>query len=303
MRIEEIPLSRASDCVPLQQSPGYGRVLRRLGARVRRVELWEGGKPQGQVLLIGRGWGRLGITVAIRGPVWRGDSDAAMRARLLAGLARTTGPLVAPGEGGMRIAGSRDLAILPLLAPDEQRRSLSQSWRNRLRKGEASAVRIEAVCPTPADLDWILAADATQQRARGYRALPGRFLHAWAACNPRDMRLYRAWRGDDLVAGALFLLHHPWASYHIAVSSGAARATEAHRLILWQAMLDLRTAGYSMLDLGAAEAGAPGLAAFKRGTGARVEPTGPSGLLLPFRLPRFGSPVASVPAWHRKGGT
>src|SRR5690606_10012738 len=141
-----------------------------------------------------------------------------------------------------------------------------------------SAVRIESVCPAPDDLDRLLAADATQQRAKGYRALPGRFLHAWAACNPRDMRLYRAWRGDDLVAGALFLLHHPWASYHVAVSSGLARGTEAHRLILWQAMQDLRAKGYSMLDLGAAEAEAPGLLSFKRGTGARLEPTGPSGL-------------------------
>lgn len=303
MQITEIPLSHVPDHLPLQQSPGYGRALRRLGAQVRRVELSEGGRVRGQALLIGRGWGRLRLTLSIRGPVWKDEADPNLRAHLLAGMTGATGPLVVPGDRGLWLAGSRDLAILPLSAPEEQRRALSPGWRNHLRRGEASGLRVDARCPGPADLDWILAADRKQQRARGYRALPGRFLYAWAACNPRDLRLYRAWDGNDLVAAALFLLHHPWASYHIAISSEAARRSEAHRVILWRAMADLQVAGYNTLDLGGAEASTPGLAAFKRGTGARIEATGPSVLLLPFRFPRFGSPAAFLQGWRRADGT
>lgn len=303
MEITEIPLSRVLAAVPLQQSPGYGRALRRLGAGVRRVELAEAGQVWGQALILRRGWGRFGLSLAMRGPVWQGDPAPDRRERLLAGLARETGPLVVQGAAGIRLAAGRSLAILPLSAPEAQRRGLASNWRNHLRRGEASGLTVDAICPGPEDVEPILAADRRQQRARAYRALPDRFLQAWAACSPHDMRLYRARSGSEVVAAALFLLHRPWATYHIALSSEAARRGEAHRLILWRAMLDLRVAGYSTLDLGLAEAANPGLLAFKRGTGARIETIGPSVLLLPVPARRCGSPAASGQGWARADGT
>ncbi len=306
MRVTEVPLSSSLTSplapMPLQQSPGYGRALRRLGAAVRRVELSEGEQVRGQALLLRRGWGRLGVTVAIRGPVWQGAPDPALKAHLIGGMARGANPLVVQDGAGLRLGGSRTLAILSLTHPAAQRKALAPTWRNHLRRGEASGLEVEDLCPGPAELEAILTADRAQQAARRYAALPARFLHAWQVCNPRDLRLYRALMAGKVVASALFLLHRPWATYHIAISSDEARRTEAHRLILWRAMFDLHAAGYTTLDLGLAEAGTPGLADFKRGTGARLEATGPLALWLPARARQCGSPDASVPGPMRASG-
>lgn len=300
------PSFRSPDRLPLQQSPFYGRALRLLGAEVRQVWLQDGGKCWGQALLLRRGWRGLGVTACLRGPLWQGDPSPELRAGLLAGLRRETGLLLIQPEGadtptqGLPLAGGRDLAILPLRDPVAQRRAFSRSWRNHLCRGETSGLGIESLNPAAEDLDWILAADRRQQHQKGYRALPARFVLAWAAANPGAMRLYRARAGRDVVAAALFLLHRPWASYHVAVSLPAARNMEAHRLILWHAMQELRSEGCDTLDLGVAEVSNPGLAAFKRDTGARLETSGRSVLVLP---PRRGRPAFLLGPLRGRPGT
>jgi lipid II:glycine glycyltransferase (peptidoglycan interpeptide bridge formation enzyme) len=81
----------------------------------------------------------------------------------------------------------------------------------------------------------------------------------------------------------LFLLHSPWASYHIGWSGAEGRRTNAHALLLWQAMLRLREEGFTTLDLGDVNTeDAPGLARFKIGTGALVAPLGATVLVPPW---------------------
>jgi len=130
---------------------------------------------------------------------------------------------------------------------------------------------------------WLLAKDAEQQQARGYRALPARFTHAWLALDPRAALLAEARLGPERVAAMLFLLHRPWASYHVGWSGAAGRKSNAHTLLLWRAMLHLRDAGCTVTHLGDVDDdSAPDLARFKSGTGARVLELGATVLLPPW---------------------
>jgi hypothetical protein len=52
--------------------------------------------------------------------------------------------------------------------------------------------------------------------------------------------------------------------------------------MLWHAALLLRGRGVTRIDLGPVDAGNPGLAGFKLGTGARLVNLGPTGLVLPL---------------------
>lgn len=273
--------------MPLQQSRTYGDVLARLGAEVARRDLEAASGRCGRAQVILRRFGPLRVGLLSRGPVWQGAPEAHEEAAALRALGRAFRPLVATPERagpGLRLFPQRQRALLELAAePAALRAGLAGKWRNRLVKAEGAGLRLRLSWPEPAAVSWLLARDADQQRARGYRALPARFTHAWLALAPRAALLAEAWEGAERVAAMLFLLHAPWASYHIGWSGAAGRKANAHALLLWRAMLHLRDAGFTLIDLGDVDgAAAPGLARFKTGTGARLTPIGPTVLLPPW---------------------
>lgn len=302
---EILPFAR----LPLQQSPAYAETLRRLGAAVCRVTARSGGAPQGQALVVARGRWPLRLAFVGRGPLWLAPAAGPDRdATFLRALARGTGLLVAtpeapvPARGLIPLAAARHHMLLQLAAdPAPMRAALGQKWRNRLVRAEAAGLMLHRHRPG-ADPGWLLAADRRSQRLKGYRALPAAFTQAWQAADPAALRIYSAHRHGTCIAAAAFLLHRPWATYHIAWSDAAARGSDAPRLLLWRAMTDLGAEGYTMLDLGIE--GPPGLAAFKRGTGAAAQALGPTAFILPSGFPRpAGSPGAWRAALPRAGGT
>ncbi len=273
--------------MPLQQSWTYGEVLARLGARVHRVPVVAPSGARGLAQVAERRFGPLRLALLSRGPVWEeapgaGDERAALRA-----LGRAFRPLLATPERagpGLPLVAPRHRALLDLSAePASLRARLDGKWRNRLARAEGAGLVLRLGRPGPAALEWLLARDAAQQRARGYRALPARFTLAWLALDPAAALLAEARIGGERVAAMLFLLHAPWASYHVGWSGAAGRRANAHGLLLWRAMLHLREAGLTTLDLGEVDTeGTPGLARFKAGTGAVVAPLGATVLLPPW---------------------
>lgn len=277
----------AADAMPLQQSRTYGDVLTRLGADVARHDLAAPSGICGRAQVILRRFGPARLCLLSRGPVWQGVPQAHEEAAALRALGRAFRPLVATPERagpGLRLFPPRQRALLDLAAePGALRARMAGKWRNRLVKAEGAGLRLRLSWPEPASVAWLLARGAEQQRARGYRALPARFTHAWLALDPRAALLAEAWEGAERVAAMLFLLHAPWASYHVGWSGAAGRRSHAHRLLLWRAMLHLRDAGFTLIDLGDVDgAAAPGLARFKTGAGARLARLGPTVLLPPW---------------------
>lgn len=270
--------------MPLQQSWAYGEALSRLGATVVRVGLMTPSGARGLAQVTARRAGPLRLSLLSRGPVWDGGPAAGEEDTALGALGRAFRPLLATPERsgpGLPLVTPRHRAHLDLAAdPAVLRARLDGKWRNRLARAEGEGLCLRVGRPDPASVAWLLHRDAALQRARGYRALPARFTHAWLAFDPAAALLAEARIGGRRVAAMLFLLHAPWASYHVGWSGVAGRHANAHTLLLWQAMLSLREEGYAVLDLGDVDTEtAPGLARFKIGAGARVAALGATVLL------------------------
>lgn len=279
---------------PIQQHPGYGKSVRRLGGTVGRYRILSGENEIGRVQVLFRRWGPFRLAWVGRGPVWlAGVPEADRRAALaelagaLPGVALVQADSAAEARwlGAPALMTAPSVAELDLAAPGADRMARQHGkWRNRLRKAQAAGLTVRnRPVDMAADAD-LLTREAEQRKARGYTALPPAFLHHWAGRDPQATRLFTAHLGQDTVAFMLFLLHPPVATYHIGWSGAAGRRTSAHHLMLWQASEWLAARGITRLDLGTVDTQtSPGLARFKIGSGARIRAIGPT--LLP--LPRF----------------
>ncbi|OOY23369.1 hypothetical protein BMI91_12760 [Thioclava sediminum] len=265
-----------------QQAALYGTLAATRGRRVLRLEITHEGRRIALAQMIGRG----GLWLLSRGPVFAPGLDRDSQIAVLRRIARRWGIVLATPDAPLAGGG-----LVPLITPrhhalwslqpetEALRAGLAGKWRNRLAAAERAGlqVRIEP------EIDWLLAADAAQQRARGYRALPPGFTRAWADHGPSDllaMRIEDA-KGQRL-AGGIFLFHGAGASYHIGWTGPEGRASGAHNLMLWHAALRLKARGIRQLDLGAvdSEDGA-GRMRFKLGTGAQPHSLGATLWVLP----------------------
>ena len=100
---------------------------------------------------------------------------------------------------------------------------------------------------------------------------------------PNAARVVIAYEGENAIAGMLFLLHRPVATYHIAWTSDRGRQLSAHHRMITDAADRFSERGFSRMDLGLIDTeSAAGLARFKIGTGALVRSLGGTWLRLPF---------------------
>lgn len=245
-----------TDTAPLQQHWAYGLAMERLGVRVLRQV--QNGVP---VQMLER-WGlRL-----LHQPA------AGVNLRPLArhpGLTLCSTPW--PQRGLLPLISERFHAHWNIaLTPDQLRRAMRPTWRHQLDRATAKPV------PDPKAAAEILARAGAQGRARGYRNLPPAFALNWPA------GIYALRVGVPMIAGAVFLIHGPRASYFAAWADETGKGQGAHRAILWQAAIDLGARGVREIDLGAFDAGNEGLARFKLGTGAQPFSHGPTSLVLPL---------------------
>lgn len=264
--------------LPLRQSWDYGAAMQRLGATPRRAVLRHAGREVALVQVMQR----RGLRLINQGPIWLEDATEADKRCALRGLACHPGATIATpdmplaGWGLIPLITGRSRALWQIGEEAETvRQGLHGKWRNRLRKAEAQ------VRPKPlrgAALEQLMAQEAAQRHARGYRNLPGALALHWPG-----QSLALGWHAEGaLQAGMVFLIHGPSASYFLGWASARGRAAFAHGPLLWQAMLALRARGVQQLDLGDVDSGqGAALARFKLGTGAKVQAMGASCLVLP----------------------
>ncbi len=178
--------------------------------------------------------------------------------------------------GFHRIAAPRMVAELTL-APtaEEMAHRLAPKWRNRLRHGLTQNLELHRR-PMPADPNhWLLRAEAKQSSRLWYQPLPPDMIAALAGSRPGCAQLFTAYHLGQRVAAMLFLRHSTTATYQIGWTNSEGRKRSAGPALMWRAMVDLQQMGISAIDLGAADPDhAPGLARFKRGTGADLRALG-----------------------------
>ncbi|MCV2878469.1 GNAT family N-acetyltransferase [Sedimentimonas flavescens] len=263
----------------LQQHWTYGEIAALKGRRVRRCEVLIGSQRIAMAQVIGRG----GFWLLGRGPVLAPGVSVrpVLRAlaRALSGALIATPEVACEGWGLVPLVTPRHHAIWDLV-PDAGtlRAGLAGKWRNRLAVAERSALRVE-IDRAP---DWLIAAEAAQRRARGYRGLPGDCALTWGRAETGGLLALKATLRGAPIAGMIFLRHGAMASYHIGWTGPEGRSHHAHNLLLWRAAEILRGQGVQSLDLGDvnSEEGA-GLMRFKLGTGAVARALGATCLVIP----------------------
>lgn len=288
-----------SPSLPLQQSNLWMSATRALGGAAARADLG----PM-RPLVLRRHWPLIGeVALISRARLgWTTDVSSAVPAHPAADLRRDLGArhLIVNAETtedarSLALAGFRHIAAPRIVAEldlsqtqDALAARLSPKWRNRLRHGQSQGLVIRRTPFRGDPRHWLLRAEAAQARHLWYQPLPPTMIAAMAAARPGAAQLFTAYRRGEAIAAMLFLRHGAAATYQIGWSSAEGRRLSAGPALMWRAMLELQAMGTTRLDLGAADpATAPGLAHFKRGTGAALRSLG--GTWLDTRwLPRKG---------------
>ena len=277
-------LAADGHALPLMQHPAMARALRHLGRPAQIEHINE----TCQALVIRTSFGPLGsFGFASRGPIWLGPTSRQQQVRDLReaklhllnadGLAHD----VLRNAGFVRIVSATHIAELPV-APNA-RMQLARcrgKWRNAYQQGLQQDLRITLETYQDAAHQWLLQADRAQQRSKRFRNLPHPVMRAYHAANPGMVRVMTARQGKSIVAGMMFLVHKPVATYYIGWTTPEGRAARAHHVMLMQAG---RRLGVERLDLGTVNTeDAPGLARFKIGSGAVIRSLGGTWAKLPF---------------------
>ncbi|MDH3239276.1 MAG: GNAT family N-acetyltransferase [Alphaproteobacteria bacterium] len=282
---------------PLEQSWHYGDAVAALhGARAGRHIVDLDGRPVALVQAF-RSWDwRLGsINRIVRGPVWLEDLSADQRTDVLGAVKQAAAPRVtdllfwlpdlpdgAASEALMKGLGLRRMVtgyatvwldIRP--AEDLLRAGLNGNWRNALVAAEKAGVRIR---PANAERTFevaVTAYDAFRKRHR-YIGPPGdviREIHRLSGGSKKESaaRVWIALTGNVAIAGIAMIRHGASATYAAAWTGDEGRRLNAHNLLLWRAVGDLRKSGTQWLDLGGIDTQtSPGIARFKLGLGGEV---------------------------------
>ncbi len=254
------------------QTAAYAAAAQTAGARTFRADL-----GCGTALVLERP----GLRLVTRGPVWQPGLPAATRRRALRRLARFPGALIVtpedpiPGFGLVPLVTGMTVALWDLTG--DLRAGMAGKWRNRVLAAERSTPLV--VRAGPKALPPLVAAEAAQARARGYRGHPPAFS---LALPPASLRLWE-WRPAGQVAAAMaFVVEGQGAWWHLSCATDEARARGIPGLMLTRAAESLQAEGVTRLDLGTVDGtAAPGLLRFKLGTGARLHRLGATALVLP----------------------
>jgi hypothetical protein len=265
-------VSTAPPFLPFAQSAPYAAAATALGAR---VDVAEGDWGRAQIIA------RAGRRLISQGPVFAPGLAAEECSHALRRLARVPAMLLATPD-----APVSGLGLVPLVTPVSHvlwpldpgyEARLRPNWAASARKGLNGPGRIRR--GGEAALARLIAAEASQQEARGYRGLSP----AFSAALPRSaVQVWEmVWNGECVAAIAV-VRHGATATYHLGWSNASGRALSAHAALLLNAARSLADAGVRWLDLGTvATDRAPGLAAFKLGTGGNLRRLGPTLWVLP----------------------
>lgn len=278
-------LDRA-DRVPLEQAWVFGDAMQGISAyKPRRAIFLIGDRPVALAQCFE--WSILGaarIVKLTRGPVFLEQLETAQKQvvyRLLSDRWPTRGlnwfflmPEEADGEL-MSGLGKRQTAtgygtiwLDTSVGRAALRAGLHQKWRNQLRRGERSKLRVRSA-QGGASLEWVLDRHEVHRKNRRLSAPTGAFAALLCVMTDRskDILVLTAEDGSEPVAGVLFLRHGSTATYYVSWTSPIGRRNHAHNLLVWQAIEKLAADGVRWIDLGGIDASMAGVSRFKLGLG------------------------------------
>jgi hypothetical protein len=233
------------------------------------------------------------INRIVRGPVWLEDLSQGNRLEACRAIRRDFKkritdllfwlpelPDTAQSMGLMKALGMRRMVtgyatVWLELSPDEDRlrSGLHGKWRNSLRAAEKAGIQVRAAERNRAFEDSMAAYDRFRRNRRfigppadlirHMRYLPGA---------TGNVGVWNAVHENIRVAGIALIRHGASATYLAGWTSPHGRHRNAHNLLLWRAIAELRKTGTDWLDLGGVDTtSAPGIARFKLGLGGELQ--------------------------------
>lgn len=160
------------------------------------------------------------------------------------------------------------------LRPDEDklRGGLHGKWRNALVTGEKSNLRVRTADRNRAFEEAMVAYDQFRQRQR-FIGPPGDLIRQMNSGSGKtgNVQVWEAFQSKTPVAGVAMARHGFSATYLAGWTGAAGREANAHNLLLWRAITELRNTGTEWLDLGGLDTQtSPGIARFKLGLGGEL---------------------------------
>jgi len=268
---------------PLQQHSHYALALAEAGHLPAMWTIHRDDQPIAQALVMQRRLFALAhMRLLMRGPRWLSDIPSETEQvsvyqllRWQTRLWRWRFTVVMPEHAPHKVLSAARLrqvmsgyATIWLDLSAEQaalRARLDGKWRHQLGQAERAGLGVAASGGAGASLRWLLEQEASQQSQRGYKALPPDFVARYRQIGGKTLTLLVS-RGREKLAAGLFLLHGHSATYHMGVTTSAGRQVQAMNLLLWQAVLALKSSGIMWLDMGGLNTGPmASIARFKLG--------------------------------------
>ncbi|MEY3886861.1 MAG: hypothetical protein RL650_953 [Pseudomonadota bacterium] len=289
--LEDWDRIHASAAGALQQDWAYGSCLKMLGVPVLRARVMDQGVQIAQAQFIVRKWGRLGaVALCTRGPIWSQALSPEAEATVYKAMKKSlplTGirfmavtPEVPEGTvHGLhpmrRVMTGMSTVMLNIEMPmDDLRSQLEGRWRTSLVSAEASPLTIHRVGTNVGQYRWLLDNEMQQRIDKNLEGLPLPFFDLYVQSRKQPSKNILTIRADlarDRVAAMLFLIHGESAIYQIGWTTDQGRDLNAHHLILWRAIEELKSRGIRVLDLGGVNTvRSTGVARFKMRTGGKV---------------------------------
>ena len=154
--------------------------------------------------------------------------------------------------------------------------NLRKNWRNQLTKAQKSGVEY-TLDTTGQYFQWLIKFYNFDKKTKGYDGPSVQLLEAMAKVYVPlgDMLILRAMHEGRAVAGIMIFCHGRGATYQVGWNTQEGRKTGAHNVLLWQAMLHLKTHGIQQFDLGGInDTKSQNLTTFKSGLGGHHIHTG-----------------------------
>ncbi len=149
-----------------------------------------------------------------------------------------------------RRAGGWGSALIDLQpTPETIRSALSSKWRNHLNAALKAGIEVR-IRKDDAAVEWMLERHAANMAAKGFVGPGVDFVHHMIAASPEDFRVFQALIGAEPVCGMLVVRFGNHAEDFLTWTSDAGRRANAHHLLLWQVLVEMKASGCRALDLG-----------------------------------------------------
>jgi hypothetical protein len=174
-----------------------------------------------------------------------------------------------------RIMSGMSTVMLDISLPmSDIRAQLEGRWRTSLVGAEASEMKVHRVGTNEGQYRWLLDTEKQQRVDKQLEGLPIPFFDMYVQSRKQPAKNILTLRSDlgrDRIAAMMFLIHGEAATYQVGWTSDQGRELNAHHLILWRAIEELRERGIRVLDLGGVNTiRSAGVARFKMRTGGKI---------------------------------